>query len=431
MTALTLLCGLLLASPQDPALKDRITALVARLAGPDAGDRAAAEKTLSALEPRALELIPVEPPAGADTDAKERLARVRSTLESAAESQALQARRVTIQGQGLRLTEVLRELQRQSGNRITDLREASGAEATNPTLDLDLNDVPFFQALDVVAKQADLALNCFTENGSIGLMPPDALMPTEPGAPPVPRGQPLLQYPGPLRVEFKRIATSRELATSLGRTSLQFELVWEPRLRPMLLALKAEGIQVRDDAGRAVPPDVQGESLSVMLRPESPIIELNLNVEAPDRSARRLKSVQIDGAMTIPAGLRQFQFARLDQPNQAQKQGELGVTLIGSEVDENQWKFQLKLELPGNGGNFESYQQGMFNNRLWLQKADGSRFEHNGGFSTYGAGGQALGFEYIFVDVPGKLSDYRLVYETPSRVVTLPVTFTFTDIPLP
>ena len=37
---------------------------------------------------------------------------------------------------------------------------------------------------------------------------------------------------------------------------------------------------------------------------------------------------------------------------------------------------------PGEGPAFESYRQGLFNNRLWLQKADGSRFEHNGGFSN-------------------------------------------------
>lgn len=431
MTLLTLLCALLLSNPQDTALKDRVTALVARLAGPDAADRAAAETTLTALEPRALDLIPVEPPAGADADTKERLSRVRTALEAAGEAQALEARRVTIQGEGLRLSEVLRELQRQSGNRITDLREASGAEATNPTLDLDLKDVPFFEALDVVTRQADLALNFFTEDGSIGLVPPEMAMPAAPGAPAAPARHPLLQYTGPLRIEFKRIASTRELATGQGRASAQFDLAWEPRLRPMLLALKADGIEVRDDADRVVKPEVSGESLSVMLRPESPVVELNVTLEAPDRSARTLKSVTIAGTMTLPAGLRQFQFAKLDQPNQEQKQGALGVTLVGSEVDANQWKFQLKLALPGNGGSFESYQQGMYNNRLWLQKADGSRFEHNGGFSTFGAGGEALGFEYIFVDVPGKLSDYRLVYETPSRLVTLPVKFNFSDVPLP
>ena len=80
---------------------------------------------------------------------------------------------------------------------------------------------------------------------------------------------------------------------------------------------------------------------------------------------------------------------------------------------------------------FESYRQGLFNNRLWLQKADGSRFEHNGGFSNTSNDGGKLGFEYLFVDAPGKPADYQLVYETPSKVLTIPLEFEFKDVPLP
>ena len=86
---------------------------------------------------------------------------------------------------------------------------------------------------------------------------------------------------------------------------------------------------------------------------------------------------------------------------------------------------------PATGPAFESYRQGLFNNRLWLQKADGSRFEHNGGFSNTGSDGGKLGFEYLFVDAPGKPADYQLVYETPSKVVTIPLEFEFKDVPLP
>ena len=79
----------------------------------------------------------------------------------------------------------------------------------------------------------------------------------------------------------------------------------------------------------------------------------------------------------------------------------------------------------------ESYRQGLFNNRLWLQKADGSRFEHNGGFSNTASDQGKLGFEYLFVDAPGKPADYQLVYQTPSKVLTIPLEFEFKDVPLP
>ena len=89
------------------------------------------------------------------------------------------------------------------------------------------------------------------------------------------------------------------------------------------------------------------------------------------------------------------------------------------------------LDYPGQGPAFESYRQGLFNNRLWLQRADGSRFEHNGGFSNTASDGGKLGFEYLFVDAPGKPADYQLVYETPSKVLTIPLEFEFKDVPLP
>ena len=83
------------------------------------------------------------------------------------------------------------------------------------------------------------------------------------------------------------------------------------------------------------------------------------------------------------------------------------------------------------GPAFESYRQGLFNNRIWLQSADGSRFEHNGGFYNTGSDGGKLGFEYLFVDAPGKPADYQLVYETPSKVITIPLEFEFKDVLLP
>jgi hypothetical protein len=74
---------------------------------------------------------------------------------------------------------------------------------------------------------------------------------------------------------------------------------------------------------------------------------------------------------------------------------------------------------------------GLFNNRLGLEKPDGSRFEHNGGFSNTASHEGKLGFEYLFVDVPGKPADYQFVYEIPSKVLSIPLEFEFKDVPLP
>ena len=129
--------------------------------------------------------------------------------------------------------------------------------------------------------------------------------------------------------------------------------------------------------------------------------------------------------------MRTFKFPSLAATNVDQKQGDIGVTLESTEVDESVWKVSLAVTYPAEGPAFESYRQGLFNNRLWLQKPDGSRFEQNGGFNNSGNDGGKVSFEYIFVDAPGKPADHMLVYETPAKVVPIPLEFEFKDVPLP
>jgi hypothetical protein len=199
----------------------------------------------------------------------------------------------------------------------------------------------------------------------------------------------------------------------------------------MLLALKADETEVKDDQGKAIEPRVMDESSQIPLRPESPVAEVNLSLNAPDRAARALATIKVKADVTVPAAMRTFRFKSLAAHDEAQKLGDISVTLGGTEVDEQVWKVGVTLAYPGGGPAFESYRQGLFNNRLWLQKADGSRFEHNGGFSNTASDEGKLGFEYLFVDAPGKPADYGLVYETPSKVLTIPLEFEFKDVPLP
>ncbi len=262
--------------------------------------------------------------------------------------------------------------------------------------------------------------NSFTGDGSIGLM-----------AGKLPE-KPLVRYTGPFCVTFKQVAAVRDLQAGTASASVQFEVAWEPRLRPMLLQLKADALKIQDDRGKPVEPQVMKESSEVVLRPDNPAAEVNISLNAPDRAARTLATMKVQADVTVPAGLRTFRFPTLDVKNAVvQKQGDIQVTLEGTEVDEQVWKVNVVLEYPGEGPAFESYRQGLFNNRLWLQKADGSRFEHNGGFSNTSSDGGKLGFEYLFVDAPGKPADYQLVYETPSKVLTIPLEFEFKDVPLP
>jgi hypothetical protein len=402
----------------DATLRDRVSQLIERLDDPKPEARDEAQARLIKLSARALPLLP-DPASVTSKERKERLEKVRAALRQAAEETSTVASRVTIQAKAIRLSEALGLIQKQTGNGVTDLREQLGGETTNPAFDLDIHDVPFHEALDRVARLAEVSVNAFAGDGTIGITAG------------TPAKDPLIRYIGPFRVAFKQLTEVRDLQAGTSAASAQLELAWEPRLRPMLLTLKSDGLAVKDDKNREVKPQAMMESNEVVLRPENPAVEMNLNLEAPDRSAVKLSSFRIKADVTLPAGIKTFRFPSLAQENVTQKQGDVSATLQNVEIDEQVWKVNIELVYPGNGPAFESYRQGLFNNRIWLQKADGSRFEHNGGFSNTSSDGGKLGFEYLFVDAPGKPADYQLVYETPSKVVTIPLEFEFKNVPLP
>jgi hypothetical protein len=404
--------------PTDAALRDRVLQLVDRLEAPKPEAREAALASLLKLGPKALPMLP-DPatlPAG---NRKDQIEKLRASLRNAEEEINPNASRVTLTGKGVRLSEAIQQLQKQTGNVITDLREQLGAEVTNPALDLEVHDKPFLEALDLVAKQAEVGIDFHTGDGSVGIMAGGAA------------AKPPIQYSGPFRIELKQIGQARDFGTGASTTNVQLEAAWEPRIRPMLLKLKAGGLKVVDDRGRPVKAQVEMESDEVAVRPENPVAELNLNLESPDRSAAKFKTLAVTAEVTVPAGIKVFKFPSLAQRDVTVTHGNVSVALQGTEVDEQVWKVGVELAFPGEGPAFESYRQGLFNNRIWLQRADGSRFEHNGGFSNTSNAGGKLGFEYLFVDAPGQPSDYQLVYEAPSKVIAVPLVFEFKDVPLP
>jgi hypothetical protein len=412
----------------DAALRDRVLQLVDRLDTEKVEAREAATASLIKLGPNILALLP-DPATVKSTERKDRLVRIRAALAEKAAELNTGASRVTITGKGIRLSEALQQLQKQTGNGISDIREQLGAEVTNPALDLDVRDKPFFEAIDEIARLAEVSTSFSTGDGTIGIMA-GASMTAAPGMPPS-KGTPLIQYSGPFRIELQQLSLSRDFRAGTAVANIRLEAAWEPRLRPMLLKLKAEELKVSDDRKKVVKPQIEREAEEVVLRPENPAAEINLNLDAPERVAKKLGSLLVKSEVTIPAGLKTFKFPSLVQKGVTLKQEDVSVTLEDIEEDEQVWKVNVTLVYPGEGPAFESYRQGLFNNRLWLQRADGSRFEHNGGFSNTGSDGGKLGFEYLFVDAPGKPVDYQLIYETPSKVITIPLEFEFKDVVLP
>ena len=221
----------------DAALRDRVLQLVERLDDPKPEARDEAQGRLIKLGSKILPLLP-EGASVSSKERRERLDKIRAQLRETEQETKTGASTVTIQAKGIRLSDALQQIQRQTGNAITDLREQLGTEVTNPSFDLDIKGQTFHEALDKVASLADVTVNAFSGDGSIGITS---------GTPPK---DPKIKYVGPFRVAFKQLSEQRDLQAGSTAASAQLEVSWEPRLRPMLLTLKVRG---RQHQGRQEP----------------------------------------------------------------------------------------------------------------------------------------------------------------------------------
>ena len=221
----------------DAALKDRVLQLVDRLDADKVEARDTAMASLIKLGPKILPLLP-DAATVASAERKERLGRIRAALTEKQSELNTGVSKATLIGKGIRLSEALQQLQKQTGNAITDVREQVGAEVTNPALDLDIRDKPFFEALDQIARLAEISITFATGDGSVGIMA-GASMAAADGAPKA-KAKPLLLYSGPFRIELQTVGLSRDFQTDSALANVKLEVAWEPRLRPKLLKLKDE-----------------------------------------------------------------------------------------------------------------------------------------------------------------------------------------------
>src|SRR5271166_3788229 len=98
----------------DAALRDRVLQLIERLDDPKPEARDDAQARLIKLGSRVLPLLP-DPVGVPSKERKERLERVRAALEQAEGETKTGASKVTIQAKGMRLSDAIGQLQKQTG----------------------------------------------------------------------------------------------------------------------------------------------------------------------------------------------------------------------------------------------------------------------------------------------------------------------------
>jgi len=388
-------------------------------------ERTNAEQSLLAIGPEVLTQIPILP-SSAPADQREVIDRVRRTLQ--AQVIDLFARPTTVTAQGnFNGADALIEIMEQTGNSMTI--DKVPADDVN----VDFESTPFWEALDHVLDELRLDINAFSDTPGLLLVPSTDRSQAELDARALRRA-----YAGIFRIEPTRILTTRSLErVGLNSLSIDLQVAWEPRLKPIYCRFPMKNVSVECDNGeilQTVSPDGSPEYSPTGTH----VIEANLQFVSPSRDAKIIKRLHGAIEAMIPGGLVSVEFDELDS-TVAKKQvvGKLNVTLEKVELREDILESNLLVSVNDAGESMDSFRGWIMNNECFIQTPTMERIKF-AGFQTYRMNGTDVGMTYFFdlaskpgFEVGSKLDGYKVIYNAPGGVVLTKVDFVLTDIPLP
>lgn len=402
-------------------LKDKVTQLFKQLDDPSAEKRDAAEKGLVELGPDIAPLLP-RVTARTSAEVKDRLLRISKSLDKAAAEAIIKPRMLTLK-EDIPLKTLLEEVEKQTGNKLRDMRMEGGGDAADITFKTKLTDIPFWQGLDQILDEADLGLEAVaTESGALGLVAR-------------PEGQAKrfgkAHYSGPFRFEATELEAVRSLrATGMERLKLFVEATWEPRLRPVIFEHKLEDIVAKDEAGNDIPVDGTDGDIAIDVEFDADLIELELPLKLPSRDVKKISSVKGKASVVLLGREANFEFANIAKAKEV-KQSQAGVTVVLESVNKSDdiYEVNVRVEFDDAQGTLESFRAGVFASEAYLMTPNLERIENDGSEESR-EGDNVFGRIYQF-NLDGDISKYKFVFKTPVTVIRAPVEFELKDIELP
>lgn len=401
-------------------LAAKVKALIRQLDSDQQAKREAAEKELVAL---GEDVLPLLPPITRTTPAevKNRLGRVRKALMDLAIAATTKPKFVTLSGEML-LSEALAEIEKQTGNRVTDSREQ---DKSDPKITLKLDKAPFWEALDTILDAAQLTLyNYDSEQGELSYIARD-----ENALPRIGRGN----YSGIFRLEPTRIEIDADLRNPASKAlRLTVDAAWEPRVRPVVIMLPVGQFQATDEGGNAVEVDSGDGDLEFPVDGFGAGVELVIPFKIPARTVKQIASIKGKLTAVLLGREETYEF-----PNPESKKGveeeRGGVTVILDQcrkVDELlEARMRVKFDKASNA--LESHRGWIYNNPCYLEDAKGDKVEQAALEATL-LDENEVGIVYRFdLGDEANASKYKLVYKTPAAIIEVPVEFELKAIDLP
>ena len=144
------------------------------------------------------------------------------------------------------------------------------------------------------------------------------------------------------------------------------ELIWEPRVVPILIQQDLEKIKIKADDGSELGLTTTG-MIQLPVQPGVSVIDLRIPVELPSRDVKAIRSLKGEFAALVPGGIVEFEFDELvGARNIRQKRGGLTVTLERVRKNGGVQELSVRVRLGESAGSLESHLDWVANNEAIL-----------------------------------------------------------------
>ena len=397
-------------------LRLKIRELVTQLDARSLAERKSAESALIELGSAALAHLPTSN-RRLSAEARDRLARVRKTLEQQQAKKSIEPSLFSYVelGEKMPLAIVLKELADSSDNHVY-LPKGDG-----PRVEANFEETPYWVALDQVLDEAGMTIYPFADKKGYRVESRvDSLRPRSERA----------AYSGAFRFEPTTLELRSDLRQAKGRSlRVKLQTAWEPRLAPIAIGLKPDSLKATDDAGNKIAIDSSTSASAVAVRAGTMQAELDIALVPPSRTTRRIAKLGGNISVLMPTRRVKFEFDALESDRaRRERVGAVSVTLDKVRKIDDEWQIDLGVQFKDASSGLESHLDWESKDRAYVigpddQKVLPSRRENQ-------REGDSVRRSYWF-KASGDLAKYRLVYEVPSDIVELTVPFELKDLPLP
>jgi hypothetical protein len=424
LASIVVMGAALLGQAEEPDKVDlaiEVRRLVRRLDSRELAAREAAERELIELGVEVLDHLPGSHDR-VSAEVAQRVQRIRQKLQRAMAEKAAQASRISLKGDEMPLSEVLAAVEKQTGNKVVDLRGRFGPPGEDAKLAVDFDDAPFWTTMDRILDSAELSLYAYGEEKALNIVTrPKGQLPRSGRA----------CYSGPFRFEPIRIEAIRDLRNPMGETlAIWLEVSWEPRIAPISLQFPLDRIKAVDENGNPLPIDAKQAKLEVPGDSETMATELRIPFELPSRDVKKIARLKGTLKTLMQGKVESFRFEDLPEAKNVEKRT-AGVTVTLQQVRKNRdvWEFRLLIHFDETSGALASHRNWVFENKALLVTPDGEEIAFHA-YDTTRKTENEVGIAYFFgLDDP--LTDYAFVYRTTGLIMSTEFDFQISDISLP